>query len=155
MSSEIAKKVGKKLRKLREDKGWTQVYAAKIFDITNGALSNYERGSRMPDSSMLKKFAEVYEVTIDFLMEANTKCTKKATKHVNSAKKGLLEEKYPEVHDVEEAMEVILAQPGLMLKGSMLSDESKIILANAIQMGLRTAEELERKKREKEENNQQ
>lgn len=55
-------------------------------------------------------------------------------------------EKYPEVHDVEEAMKIILEQPGLMLKGSILSDESKIILANAIQMGLRTAEELEKKK---------
>lgn len=54
--------------------------------------------------------------------------------------------KYPEVHDVEEAMKIILEQPGLMLKGEILSDESKIILANAIQMGLRTAEELEKKK---------
>ena len=57
-------------------------------------------------------------------------------------------EKYEEIHDIEEAMKVILDQPGLMLKGSILSDESKIILANAIQMGLRTAEELEKKKNE-------
>lgn len=55
-------------------------------------------------------------------------------------------EKYEDVHDIEEAMKIILEQPGLMLKGSILSDESKIILANAIQMGLRTAEEIEDKK---------
>lgn len=54
--------------------------------------------------------------------------------------------KYSEVHDVEKAMEIILSQPGLMLKGELLSDESKIILANAIQMGLRTAEEIEKNK---------
>lgn len=55
-------------------------------------------------------------------------------------------ERYQSVHDVEKAMRIILKQPGLMLKGELLSDESKIILANAIQMGLRTAEELEKKK---------
>lgn len=57
-----------------------------------------------------------------------------------------LKEKYQIVDDIEEAMKIILEQPGLMLKGELLSDESKIILANAIQMGLRTAEELEKKK---------
>lgn len=61
-------------------------------------------------------------------------------------KKHEKQEKYEDVHDIEEAMKIILEQPGLMLKGSILSDESKIILANAIQMGLRTAEEIEKKK---------
>lgn len=57
-------------------------------------------------------------------------------------------EKYAPANDIEEAMKIILEQPGLMLKGSILSDESKIILANAIQMGLKTAEELDKKKNE-------
>lgn len=61
--------LGEKLRQLREDKGWTQLYAAKIFGITNGALSNYERDERMPDANMLKKFAEVYGTSIDSLMD--------------------------------------------------------------------------------------
>lgn len=42
-------------------------------------------------------------------------------------------------------MDLILNQPGLMLNGEMLSDESKIALANAIQMGLSYAEQMQKK----------
>lgn len=66
------KSLGQKLRELREQRGWTQIYAARIFGITNGALSNYERDERMPDAKMLKKFAEVYEVSLDYLMDNDT-----------------------------------------------------------------------------------
>ncbi|WP_051585918.1 helix-turn-helix domain-containing protein [Caldanaerobius polysaccharolyticus] len=62
------KTLGQKLRRLREKKEWTQKHAAKVFGITNAALSNYERGERTPDPDMLKKFAEVYGVSIDFLV---------------------------------------------------------------------------------------
>lgn len=57
--------------------------------------------------------------------------------------------KYPAITDVKQAMEVILSQPGLMLNGEMLSDESKIALANAIQMGLAYAEQMQKKEKEK------
>ncbi|MBO8162042.1 MAG: helix-turn-helix transcriptional regulator [Thermosipho sp. (in: Bacteria)] len=60
------------------------------------------------------------------------------------------EEKYPEITDVEEAMKIILEQPGLMLNGELLTDEDKIILANSIQIGLRLAEERRRERKNKE-----
>lgn len=69
-----------------------------------------------------------------------------------------IDEKYKEVYDIEEAMEVILSQPGLMLNGELLSDESKIILANSILNGIRTVKEIESKKNkqnQKSDNNEQ
>lgn len=57
--------------------------------------------------------------------------------------------KYPPITDVKEAMKVILAQPGLMLNGEALSDESKIALANAINMGLAYAEQKQREEETK------
>lgn len=60
--------LGERLRREREKKGWTQLHAAKVFGITNGALSNYERNYRMPDASLLHKFASIYDVTIDYLL---------------------------------------------------------------------------------------
>lgn len=51
------------------------------------------------------------------------------------------------IHDVKEAMETIMSQPGLMLNGEMLSDESKIALANAIKMGLAYAEQMQEKEK--------
>ena len=53
------------------------------------------------------------------------------------------------ITDVKEAMKVILAQPGLMLNGEALTDESKIALANAINMGLAYAEQMQKKEKEK------
>lgn len=60
--------LGERLRLLREEKDWTQKQAAKIFGITNGALSNYERNKRTPDVHTLKKFAEIYGTSVDYLL---------------------------------------------------------------------------------------
>lgn len=51
--------------------------------------------------------------------------------------------------DVKSAMDSILSQPGLMLNGEMLSDDSKMALANAIKLGLQYAEQMQQKDREK------
>lgn len=51
------------------------------------------------------------------------------------------------IYDVKEAMETIMSQPGLMLNGEMLSDESKIALANAIKMGLAYAQQMQEKEK--------
>lgn len=60
--------LGERLRRERDKKGWTQLHAAGVLGITNGALSNYERNYREPDAEMLHKFASVYNVTIDYLL---------------------------------------------------------------------------------------
>lgn len=52
------------------------------------------------------------------------------------------------ITDIKQAMDIIMSQPGLMLNGEMLSDESKIALANAIQLGLQYAEQMQKKEKE-------
>ncbi|HHW70983.1 MAG TPA: helix-turn-helix transcriptional regulator [Clostridiales bacterium] len=61
--------LGEKLRLLREKRDWTQKQAADIFGITSGALSNYERNKRTPDIHTLKKIAEVYGTSIDYIVD--------------------------------------------------------------------------------------
>lgn len=63
--------LGEKLKKSRNDKGLTQIEAAKKLGVTNGALSGYERNYRDPDINMLKQMAELYEVSIDYLVSNN------------------------------------------------------------------------------------
>lgn len=157
--------LGKRIKELREDADLTQLEFSKILNISNSTLSQYEAGNRMPGDEIKKVIAEYFNVSLDYLMGASDirnpyidadKFRVRDIKYSEEDLKMLAarfdksnnppKEKYPDVHDVEEAMNIILAQPGLMLKGELLSDESKIILANAIQMGLRTAEELEKKK---------
>ncbi|HCF49112.1 MAG TPA: transcriptional regulator [Syntrophomonas sp.] len=60
--------LGERLRSAREEKGWKQTYVAKILGITSQSLSNYERGDRDPDTSLLARLADLYEVTTDYLL---------------------------------------------------------------------------------------
>lgn len=59
--------LGSRLKKARERKGWSQLYASKLAKIANTALSNYERDYRDPDSETLSTLADLYEVSIDWL----------------------------------------------------------------------------------------
>ncbi len=60
--------LGERLRALREKKGLTQTEFAKRIGIPNQNVSNYERGFRQPDYDTLKKFADYFEVTTDYLL---------------------------------------------------------------------------------------
>ena len=127
-----------RIRDLRHEFKYTQEELGKKIGQKKSNISKYETGALEPGIDTLRELSKVFNVSLDFLMGNSD-----IRNPYNEDK-----DKYKEVDDVEEAMKVILEQPGLMLKGSILSDESKIILANAIQMGLRTAEELEKKKNE-------
>lgn len=137
---------GNRLRILLEEKDLEGKEFAKIIHVQPPTVSNWLNGNRFPNQDTLRKIADYFNVSVDYLLgRTDIRNINQMSGRTNRTEL-TPEEKYPEVHDVEEAMKIILEQPGLMLKGEILSDESKIILANAIQMGLRTAEELEKKK---------
>jgi len=60
--------LGKRLKRERERKGWSQLYVAEKLGITNAVLSNYERDYRDPDTDTLTKLADLYDVSIDYLL---------------------------------------------------------------------------------------
>ncbi|WP_438447449.1 helix-turn-helix domain-containing protein [Gorillibacterium sp. sgz5001074] len=61
-------KLGDRLKAERERKGWSQIFVAEKVGITNTVLSNYERNYRDPDTDTLRKLADLYEVSIDYLL---------------------------------------------------------------------------------------
>jgi transcriptional regulator with XRE-family HTH domain len=60
--------IGKRLKHARERKKLSQIEAAKLLGISNGTLSGYERNYRDPDTNILEKMADLYEVTTDYLL---------------------------------------------------------------------------------------
>lgn len=60
--------LGSRLRKARENKGWSQTYVCKKLGISNSTLSGYERDYREPDADMISTFSRIYEVTTDYLL---------------------------------------------------------------------------------------
>jgi len=133
---------GKFITEKREERGYSQRKLSMVSGVSNTTIWRMERGeTKKPEIESLKAIEKALGLAENTIVDiayppANNDCSS-------------LEEKYPEVHDIEEAMQVLLAQPGLMLKGEILDDEDKIILANAIQMGLRLAEDMKKKNKDK------
>lgn len=63
--------LGKKIKKLRKEIGFSQEFVAKELGITRQAIMNIESGRRKVDSFELFKLADLYNVNAgDLLIEA-------------------------------------------------------------------------------------
>ncbi|WP_050637047.1 helix-turn-helix domain-containing protein [Candidatus Stoquefichus sp. SB1] len=58
---------GKRLKKIRKDRGYTQIIVEKITGIDRSTISAYERGERKPSYDNLIILARLYKVSIDYL----------------------------------------------------------------------------------------
>ena len=56
------------LRKIRLEKGYTQVQVAKELGISKQVYNNYELGKREADYETLLKLAEYFDTTVDSLL---------------------------------------------------------------------------------------
>jgi len=57
-----------RIKLLRKEYDLTQKQLANILKITDVALSNYELGKRMPDTEMVQKIADYFNVSVDYLL---------------------------------------------------------------------------------------
>lgn len=64
--------LGNILLELRKKNGYTQVEISKILDIQQTTYSKYEKCQRQPDYETIKKIADFYGVTTDYLLERTT-----------------------------------------------------------------------------------
>ncbi len=69
MSSKMT--LSEKIKYLREEKGITQQKMADILNINRVTLTSYEIGRRVPDIYTLKKIADFFGVTVDYLLDEN------------------------------------------------------------------------------------
>ncbi|MEF3329578.1 helix-turn-helix transcriptional regulator [Oceanobacillus oncorhynchi] len=60
--------LSQRLREAREKAGLKQIEASKLLGISNGTLSGYEREYRDPDTDTLHKMANLYGVSVDWLL---------------------------------------------------------------------------------------
>ncbi len=57
-----------RIAELREVRQWTQEELSQSIGITRASLSHYEKNRRKPDFEILTKLADVFEVSIDYLI---------------------------------------------------------------------------------------
>lgn len=57
-----------RLKQLRKNRGYTQVSLQMKTGIEQSLLSKYENGERIPPTESLLKLAEIYDVSIDYIL---------------------------------------------------------------------------------------
>ena len=58
----------KNLRLLREERKLSQQKLADEFDTSQAQIQNYETGGYRPDIEMLNKYADFFDISVDFLL---------------------------------------------------------------------------------------
>ena len=59
------------LKELRTMNGFTQSEVAVLVGCTNSAISQYENGHRNIPVDILKRFSEIYGVSVDFIISGD------------------------------------------------------------------------------------
>lgn len=96
---------GKKLRKLRENSKLFQKDISKDLNISTSTIGMYEQGRREPDNSTLKKIANYFGVSTDYLLDNEKK----------NAKEDEIRER--------EALRKVLIKAGYMEENEDLTDD--------------------------------
>ncbi|MBQ9383203.1 MAG: helix-turn-helix transcriptional regulator [Ruminiclostridium sp.] len=68
----------KNLKLLREEKGWSQQKVADMLSLTQQTVFKYEQKSNESDIATLIQLADIFEVSVDFLI-GNTDIREKNT----------------------------------------------------------------------------
>lgn len=58
----------KRIRDLREDRGFTQTAIGKAINVTQRTYSYYETGQRMIPPEVLSRLAKFHNVSVDYLL---------------------------------------------------------------------------------------
>ena len=57
------------VKKYREDKKLTQTYIADVLNVKSATVSKYESNQIEPNIDTLKKYSEIFEVTLEELLK--------------------------------------------------------------------------------------
>jgi transcriptional regulator with XRE-family HTH domain len=83
MAKKITETLGDRLQQLRKEAGYTQSELAKMIDISHTQIARYELKGVQPPADILNKMADVFGISIDFLVRGEK--NKYATETINDA----------------------------------------------------------------------
>lgn len=128
--------LGERLKEARKNRKLTQMEAASKLGITNGALSGYERNYRDPDTEMVKKLANLYDVSIEWLLGNDQQVRNNS---VNT------KDELDIAKRMQQLREDLMNAEGLAFDGEPMSDEARESLLEAMEFGVRLAKKNNKK----------
>ncbi len=65
---EVAMPIGEQIKNLRKERGWSQADLATKINGDAGQISRYENGKITPSVEAIVRFAELFDVSVDYLL---------------------------------------------------------------------------------------
>lgn len=110
-----------KLKKLRLQHNLTQEELGKKINVTKVSISGYENGNRTPDMDTMARLADVFSVSVDFLMDrTETSSTNQTTPD------------WATVKDKRDIKEILDDNLPVMFDGKPVNEEDKQRLTDLI-----------------------
>ena len=88
------KTTGQFISFLRKEKGMTQKELADMLNITDKAVSKWERDVACPDINTLPKLAEIFGTTVDLILTAEPAGTAEDGREIPTSQKSIAEQMY-------------------------------------------------------------
>ena len=63
---EFAERIGRRLKQLREERGWTQQTLAGKAGVSQSTVAGVETGAQLPGATLLGRLSELFRVNLDF-----------------------------------------------------------------------------------------
>lgn len=136
---------GQNLAKLRKEKNLSQYKLAELMNFSRGQIANYEQGSREPDFETLERFADFFEVSIDYLLGRSNEPRSNIDQlqEVNS---------HLDAQDMSKQLELfqikLKSDENLTFNGEPMSDEDKDSLLETMEFALRMLKKQKKKQLE-------
>lgn len=109
--------LGLRIKNLRQQKNITQTELGNYLDVQKSTISMYENNKSNPDLETIKKIANYFNVTVDYLLGNETEKPKLSKKDEKDIAK--------EMGKLREKLE---KEGGLMFNGEVLDDETRELL---------------------------
>ncbi|CDG37216.1 XRE family transcriptional regulator [Acetivibrio thermocellus BC1] len=130
--------LGKRIKELREEKGLSQIELAKLLNISNTTLSQYETNQRVPSDEIKIKLAEFFNCSVDYLLGRT------------DIRNPYIPEEYTQKHKVTKRdlmqYEDFIKQAGIFFMNDEVAEEDKEKLFRDISELFWKAKEMNKKK---------
>lgn len=116
----------KRLKELRLNSNMKQSDLANKIDVSPSTIGMYEQGRRSADQETLIKLAEIFNVSVDYLLGRTDKMNDISIEKEN---KNTSDEK-----EIEKIIDELLQQDDLMLCGQIADEDDLIALRNSLRL---------------------
>lgn len=129
--------IGERIAMLRKERGWNQQQLADKINVSQSTLAMWETDKRRPNTDALNDLADIFNVSLDFLMYRTNKrryyeLTDKDTKDI--------------AKQAQQIIDGMNADASVNFYGEPMTNEQKQSMKDIIEMGLRINREKAKKK---------